>query len=75
MGLPPHSLGTRVHAVRLVRVDERRWRATIDARPLSSTFLSVREARDAVSAEVVRLDALGLALLRRARSGLIRKQR
>jgi hypothetical protein len=74
MGLPPHSLGTRVHAVRLVRVDEQQWRVTIDDHPLSPAFLSEREARNAVAAEVVRLDTVALALLRRTRSGLSRKQ-
>lgn len=75
MGLPPHSLGSRVHAVGLVRVDAGHWRVTVDERPLASTFPSEREACSAVAAEVVRLDALALALLRRTRSGLVRKQR
>ena len=74
MAMPPHSLGTRVHAVRLEGVGERQWRITIDEHPLSPTFLSEREARNAVAAEVVRLDAVALALLRRTRSGLRRKQ-
>jgi hypothetical protein len=74
MAMPPHSFGTRVHAVRLERVDEKRWRVTIDEHPLSPTFLSEREARNGVAAEVVRLDAVALALLRRTRSGLMRKQ-
>jgi hypothetical protein len=73
MGMPPHSFGPRVHAVRLERVEEQ-WRVTIDEHPLSRTFLSEREARNAVAAEVVRLDAVALALLRRTRSGLFRKQ-
>jgi hypothetical protein len=74
MALPPHSFGTRVHAVRLERVDERQWRITIDEHPLSPTFVSEREARNAAAVEVVRLDAVALALLRRIRSGLSRKQ-
>jgi hypothetical protein len=68
--MPPGSFGTRVHAVRLERLDEQQWRVTIDEHPLSPRFLSEREARDAVAAEVVRLDAVALALLRRTRSGL-----
>jgi hypothetical protein len=55
-------------------VDEQQWRVTIDEHPLSPPFLSEREARNAVAAEVVRLDAVALALLRRTRSGLSRKQ-
>lgn len=74
MAMPPQSLGTRVHAVRLERVDERQWRVTVDEHPLSATFLSEREARNALAAEVVRLDAVALALLRRTRSGMMRKQ-
>jgi len=74
MAMPPHSFGTRIHTVRLERVDEQQWRVTIDEHPLSPTFLSEREARNAVAAEVVRLDAVALALLRRTRSGLMRKQ-
>ena len=72
MALPPHSFGTRVHAVRLERVDEQQWRVTIDKDSLSPTFVSEREARNAAAAEVVRLDAVALALLRRIRSGLSR---
>ncbi len=64
-----------MHDVRLVRDDEQRWRATIDQRALWTTFASEREARNAVAAEVARLDAVALALLRRIRSGLGRKQR
>jgi hypothetical protein len=74
MALAPHVLGTRVHAVRLERVDEQRWRATVGAHPLPVTFRSEREARDAATAEVVRLDALALALLRSIRSRSSRKQ-
>lgn len=74
MALAPHSLGTRVHAVRLERVDEQQWRVTVDQHALSATFASEREARNAVAAEVARLDAVALALLRRTRSGLSRKQ-
>jgi hypothetical protein len=74
MGMPPHSFGPRVHAVRLERVKAQQWRVSIDEHPLARTFLSEREARNAVAAEVVRLDAVALALLRRTRSGLIRKQ-
>ena len=74
MALPPHSLGTRVHAVRLERVDEQQWRVTIDEHRLSATFASEREARNAMAAEVIRLDAVALALLRRTRSRVTRKQ-
>ena len=74
MAMPPHSFGTRIHTVRLERVDEQQWRVTIDEHPLSRTFLSEREARNAVAAEVVRLDAVALALLRRTRSGLFRNR-
>ena len=74
MALPPRSLGNRVRVVRLERVDEQQWRVTIDEHPLSPTFISEREAQDAGVAEVVRLDAVALALLRRTRSGLSRKR-
>ncbi len=74
MALPPHSFGTRVHAVRLERVAEDRWRVEVDQRPLPATFASEREAQDAVAAEIVRLDAVALAVLRRTRSRLSRKQ-
>jgi hypothetical protein len=74
MALPPHSIGTRVHAVRLERVDEQRWRVTVDEHALSPMFASQCEARNAAAAEVIRLDALALALLRRTRSSLNRKQ-
>jgi hypothetical protein len=74
MALPPHSFGNRVRTVRLERADARRWRACVDEHPLSPTFASEGEARDAASAEVARLDALALALLRRARSRLGRKR-
>jgi hypothetical protein len=60
--------------VRLERVGEQQWRVTIDERTLSRTFISQGEARHAATAEVVRLDAVALALLRRTRSGLMRKQ-
>ena len=73
MALPPHSLGTRARAVRLERVGAR-WRVTVDAHPLSPTFVSEREAREAGAAEVARLDAVALALLRRTRSCLGRKR-
>ena len=74
MAMPPHSLGTRLHAVRLERVDGQGWRVSVDEHPLSPTFLSERDARHALAAEVVRLDAIALALLRRTRSGLMRKR-
>ena len=74
MALPPHSLGNRVRTVRLERDDARRWRVSVDAHPLSPTFASEGEARDAGAAEVARLDALALALLRRARACLGRKR-
>jgi hypothetical protein len=74
MALAPHSFGTRTHAVRVVEsAGERRWRVTVDEQPLSPTFESQREARRAAAAEVARLDALALALLRRVRSRLTRK--
>ncbi len=63
-----------MHAVRLERVAEDRWRVEVDQRPLPATFASEREAQDAVAAEVVRLDAVALAVLRRTRSRLSRKQ-
>lgn len=74
MALPPHSFGTRVHTARLDKVDEQRWRVAVDEHPLPATFASEREARSAVAAEVVRLDAVALAVLRRTRSRLSRKQ-
>ena len=75
MGLPPHSFGTRAHSVRPERVGEQRWRVIIDERPLSPIFVSEGEAREAGTAEAVRLDAVALALLRRVRAGLNRKRR
>jgi hypothetical protein len=72
MALPPH-LGNRAHTVRLEKV-EQQWRTVIDEHPLSPTFVSEREAQDAGTAEVVRLDAVALALLRRTRSRSSRKQ-
>lgn len=74
MALPPHALGTRARTVRLERVDARGWRVSVDARALSPTFASEGEARDAGGAEVVRLDALALALLRRVRARSSRKR-
>jgi hypothetical protein len=50
------------------------WRVTIDERALSANFASDLEARHAMAAEVVRLDAVAFALLRRTRSRLTRKQ-
>jgi hypothetical protein len=47
---------------------------TVDGHPLAPSFRSERDARDAGAAEVVRLDAVALALLRRTRSGLSRKR-
>ncbi|HET7823707.1 MAG TPA: hypothetical protein VFK90_00170 [Anaeromyxobacter sp.] len=73
MALAPHSFGTRKHAVRVESAGEERWRVTVDEQPLSPTFESQREARRAAAAEVARLDALALALLRRVRSRLTRK--
>jgi hypothetical protein len=61
--------------VRLERVGEQQWRVTIDECLLSPTFISEGEARNAGAAEVVRLDAVSLALLRRIRSSLNRKRR
>jgi hypothetical protein len=75
MALPPHSFGSRAQAVRLERVGEQQWRVTIDDHPLSPTFVSEGEARNAAASEMARLDAVALALLRRIRSGLNRKRR
>jgi hypothetical protein len=61
--------------VRLERVAEQQWRVTVDERLLARTFISEGEARNAGTAELVRLDAGALALLRRIRSGLNRKRR
>ncbi|HET8542124.1 MAG TPA: hypothetical protein VFL83_19765 [Anaeromyxobacter sp.] len=47
---------------------------SIDEHLLSPTFASEGEARAAGAAEVVRLDAVALALLRRTRSCLGRKR-
>jgi hypothetical protein len=74
MALPPHSLGIRVRTVRLESVDASRWRVSVDEHPLSPTFASEGEARGAGAAEVVRLDAVALALLRRVRSRSDRKR-
>ena len=74
MALPPHSFGARAQAVRLEKIGEQQWRVAIDERPLSPTFVSEGEARGAGAAEVVRLDAVALALLRRVRSSLNRKR-
>jgi hypothetical protein len=73
MALPPHAFGPRGATVRLERVEGERWRVTVDEHPLSPTFISEAEARDAGAAELVRLDAVALALLRRIRSSLNRK--
>jgi hypothetical protein len=61
--------------VRSERVGEQQWRVSIDEHPLSSTFVSEQEARNAAADAVVRLDAVALALLRRIRSSLNRKRR
>ena len=74
MALLPNSLGTRVRVVRLEKVGEHWWLVTVGEHPHAPTFVSEREARSAAAAEVVRLDAVALALLRRVRSGLSRKQ-
>ena len=74
MALPPHSFGTRVRAVRLERAGARGWHVIVDEHPLSPTFTSEGEARDAGAAEVVRLDAVALALLRRILSRSSRKR-
>jgi hypothetical protein len=57
------------------RVGEQRWGVTLGGRSLPLTFASEAEARDTGGAEVVRLDAISLALLRRIRSSLNRKRR
>jgi hypothetical protein len=75
MALPPRSFGTRARAVRLERVDEHHWRASVDEHSLSPTFVSERQAREDGAREVARLDAVGLALLRRIRSRLNGKRR
>lgn len=74
LALPPRSFGTRFHAVRLQRADEGRWHALVDQHPLPATFASEGEAQKAVAAEVVRLDAVAIAVLRRIRSRSSRKQ-
>lgn len=74
MALPPITFGSRTHALRLEKIDERGWRAVVDDRPLTPTCPSEREAWEAGAAEVARLDAVALALLRRARAGLGRKR-
>lgn len=58
----------------LERVEEQRWRVTIDGHALSTRFASEREARDAGAAERVRLDGVARALLVRVRRGLHRKR-
>jgi hypothetical protein len=63
-----------VHAVRLERVGERRWHVTVDETRLPATFVSEREARNAGVTEVVRLDAVARALLRRVCSRSSRKR-
>jgi hypothetical protein len=73
MALPPNTFGSRTHALRLERIDDG-WRAVVDDRPLSPAWSSEREAWEAGAAEVARLDAVALALLRRARAGLGRKR-
>jgi hypothetical protein len=60
--------------MRLERVGDERWRVTVDEHPLSPVFVSEGAARDAGATEVVRLDAVSLALLRRIRSRLNRKR-
>ncbi len=74
MALPPRSLGTRVRATRLERVDAQRYRVTVGEHALSPIFASADGAREAAVAEEVRLDAVALALLRRIRSRASRKQ-
>jgi hypothetical protein len=75
MSMPPRGFGGRgEHAV----VVERRagaFTARVDGRPLAGTFATERAARLAVAAQVLRLDATGLALLGRIRRGLVRKLR
>jgi hypothetical protein len=61
--------------VRIDRVDELRCRVTVGEHPLARIFGSEHEARNAAAAEVVRLDAIALALLGRIRSRSRRKQR
>ncbi len=60
--------------VLLEQVEERRWRVTIEGRALPSRFASEHEAREAGSAEGVRLDGIARALLIRVRRGLNRKR-
>jgi hypothetical protein len=74
MALPPHALGPCIRTVRLERVGACRWHVSVDHGRLSPTFASEAEARDAGAAEVVRLDAVALALLRRVRSRSSRKR-
>lgn len=74
MALPPSSLGARVRSLRIERIGERRWRTLVDEHPLAPTYCSEREAREAGSAEVARLDAVALALLRHVRAASLRKR-
>lgn len=74
MALPPRSLAHR-RPVRLERSQGERYRVFVGEQLLSETFASAEEAREAGTAEVVRLDALALAFLRRIRSRSGRKWR
>lgn len=74
MSLPPRGFGGRgEHAVVVDRRAGGAWTALVDGRPLAGAFDSERAARLAVAAQVLRLDATELALLRRVRRGLCRK--
>jgi hypothetical protein len=75
VALPPRLLGAHRRPVRLERADDQRYRAYVGEQPLSATFGSAEEAREAAAAEGVRLDALALAFVRRVRSRSSRKQR
>ncbi len=74
MALPPRSFGIRHRPVRLETVDERHWRVVVDGRRLPATYLSERDAGEAGSAEVLRLDGVARAVLRHIRAGLNRKR-
>jgi hypothetical protein len=74
MSMPPRTLGERGHVVCVERCGRCGWIASVDGRTLPATFPTEPEARAAVASERVRLDGIALALLRRVRRDLRRKQ-
>lgn len=74
MALPPCAIGDRSHTVLVEGVCDERWRVHVDGRLLPPTFTSEVGARDAATVEVIRLDAIAYALLRRLRAASSRKQ-